>query len=136
MPDRKIELARLEITNPEDPNRPGKTTLDVELRYDLGGSNMFSGRSEPRGYYLSVSPITRSHDGNWKSYSGFSGVKQCVQPATRFSKRELALLAQFVLAGEVYPPTRRPRLRQGDLHPRRRANPSHRLIRAVTDGRG
>ena len=101
MKDRNIELVRLDITNPEDPNRPGKTTLDVEVYYDLGGPNYFTGGNSPRGYYLSVSPVTRN--GAWKSYLGFSGVKQCIQPANRFSQKVLEQIAATALQHEVYP---------------------------------
>lgn len=35
------------------------THLKIELYYDLGGMNYFTGRAENRGYYLSVTPVER-----------------------------------------------------------------------------
>ncbi len=103
MSERTIELARLEITNPEDPNRPGtKTTLDVEVYYSLGGANFFTGGTDTRGYFLSVSPIARHGEG-WKSFLSFSGVKVLLQPANRFSQKVLEQVAATALQSEVYP---------------------------------
>jgi len=101
MSDRKIELTRLEITNPEDPDRPGKTTLDVVVYYDLGGPNYFTDGNSPRGYYLRVSPITRRD--SWNSYVGFSGVKILLQAADRFSQKVLEQVAATALQHEMYP---------------------------------
>ena len=41
-------------------NAPGITHLKIELYYDLGGYNCFTGKNEPRAYYLSVTPVERS----------------------------------------------------------------------------
>ncbi len=37
---------------------PGKE-LQINVYYDKGGINMFSGKNEPRGYWLSVRPVER-----------------------------------------------------------------------------
>jgi hypothetical protein len=66
------------------------THLKVEVYYAMGGMNYFSGRSEARGIYISVSPVTRTlFDGkHWtESYKGFSGTKQHVKEMNRFSQK-------------------------------------------------
>lgn len=60
------------------------THIKCELYYNLGGINYFTYKEEPRGYYVSVSPVTRS--GNCESYMGFSGIKKCVLEVKRASK--------------------------------------------------
>lgn len=62
-----------------------KTFLKCELYYSLGGMNYFTGRTEARGYYVSVSPVKRS-DG-WESYTAFSGWKKCVVECARKGKK-------------------------------------------------
>ncbi len=64
-------------------------TLEVSVYYHLGGMNYFSSRSEPRGYYLSVTPVkVTKHDGGYvsKQYTAFSGTKICLVEAKRFSQ--------------------------------------------------
>jgi hypothetical protein len=65
--------------------------IEVELYYNIGGMNYFSGTSEPRGLYLSVTPVTVTSAGGFKtrSYSAFSGVKTLVKELKRFSKKSL-----------------------------------------------
>lgn len=66
------------------------THLKVEIYYSMGGMNYFSGRSEARGIYISVSPVTRTlHEGKFwtESYKGFSGTKQHVKEMNRFSQK-------------------------------------------------
>ncbi len=66
------------------------THLKVEIYYTMGGMNYFSGRSEARGIYISVSPVTRTlHEGKFwtESYKGFSGTKQHVKEMNRFSQK-------------------------------------------------
>ena len=68
-------------------------TLRVKLMYDIGGMNYFSGKSERRGLYLSVTPLTISKSScgkfNTTSYTGFSGSKMFVKEMKRFSKKTL-----------------------------------------------
>ena len=70
---------------------PAKVThLRIELYYRLGGMNYFTGRTENRGYYLSVTPVERRiSDGGYTSESctAFSGIKQNVKEVTRKSKK-------------------------------------------------
>lgn len=62
-----------------------KTFLKCELYYSLGGMNYFTGRTEARGYYVSVSPVERSN--GWESYTAFSGWKKCVVECARKGKK-------------------------------------------------
>lgn len=70
---------------------PAKVThLKIELYYDLGGMNYFTGRAENRGYYLSVSPVTRGTSAGGfssESYTAFTGIKQNIKQVTRKSAK-------------------------------------------------
>lgn len=71
---------------------PAREVLEVRLSYGLGGMNFFTGTTEPRGYYLHVSPITKSEARGFQmtGFTLFSGIKKLVQPAARFSEKTLA----------------------------------------------
>lgn len=62
------------------------THLKCELYYELGGINYFTYTDEPRGYYVSVTPVKRSN--GFESYTMFTGYKQLVQPCSRKSKKQ------------------------------------------------
>jgi hypothetical protein len=66
--------------------------VDVEVYYNKGGMNYFTGSVERRGYYLSIQPLTKYNNGY--SYTAFTGVKQLVREAGRFSSK---VLAEFVV---------------------------------------
>jgi hypothetical protein len=79
---------------------PAKVThLRTEIYYAMGGMNYFTGKAEPHGYYVSVSPVTRSTSSGgfmMESYTGFTGAKQCIKEVTRKSKKaEAEALAAF-----------------------------------------
>jgi hypothetical protein len=61
--------------------------LEVDLDYQLGGWNYFTGVKEPRGLYLGCTPIEKG-DG-FRSFVGFSGTKILVKEMSRFSKKQL-----------------------------------------------
>lgn len=69
----------------------GVTHLKAEIYYSLGGINYFTYKNEPRGYYMSISPVQReTRDyGTMESYTAFSGLKQCVLPVQRKSQKKL-----------------------------------------------
>lgn len=73
------------------PNR--EQELKIEVRYNKGGVNYFQSKVEERGYYLSVSPVVRTHSEGYtvESYVGFSGVKKLILPAKRQSDKQYAL---------------------------------------------
>ena len=67
------------------------THLKAEIYYSLGGTNVFTYKNEPRGYYMSISPVTRENKGycTMESYTAFSGLKQCVLTVTRKSQKKM-----------------------------------------------
>lgn len=70
------------------PNSPQE--LKIEVRYNKGGMNYFTYKDEERGYYLSVTPVTRSKGEGYttESYVGFSGIKKLVLPVARQSEKQ------------------------------------------------
>lgn len=65
------------------------THIKIELYYDLGGANYFTGTQEDRGYYLSVTPVERRNNGNYATerYIGFTGIKQNIKKVKRKSAK-------------------------------------------------
>lgn len=63
--------------------------LKCKLYYSLGGMNYFTYKNEPRGYYVSVSPVERTTDYGFamESYVAFSGYKKCVVTCARKGKK-------------------------------------------------
>lgn len=59
--------------------------LKIETYYSLGGTNVFTGRIETRGYCLSVVPVERN--GNCESFTAFTGIKQVIKPVKRKSQK-------------------------------------------------
>jgi len=54
------------------------TELKIEVYYSLGGFNFGTYREDPRGYWLSVSPVSRSEQNGIKceSFMLFAGLKK------------------------------------------------------------
>lgn len=67
------------------------THLKAELLYDLGGYNMFTGKYECRGYYMSVRPVKRRDNGGCftESFKLPSGKKQCILEVARQSTKKM-----------------------------------------------
>lgn len=65
------------------------THLKVETYYNLGGVNYFTYKQEARGYYISVSPVTRERRNGctMESYTAFTGTKQLIKAVTRKSAK-------------------------------------------------
>lgn len=63
------------------------THLKAQIYYALGGHNEFTSKIERRGYYISVSPVQKN--GCSESYVAFTGLKQCVIPVKRQSKKKM-----------------------------------------------
>lgn len=59
--------------------------IKIELYYDLGGMNYFTGRTKPRGYYLTVYPIERAR--GCESFTAFTGISECITECKRQSKK-------------------------------------------------
>lgn len=65
------------------------THLKVEIYYSLGGYNVWNGKQESRGYYLSVTPVECSNHSGYmmESFVAFSGIKELIKPVTRKSQK-------------------------------------------------
>lgn len=61
--------------------------IRVEVYYNMGGWNYFSGKQEARGLWLSISPLQVSERST--IYQGWSGQKMFVKRMARFSAKVL-----------------------------------------------
>lgn len=70
-------------------NPANYTHLKVEVYYSLGGMNYFTSKIEPRGYYISVTPVERSFTNGvaTETVTAFTGIKECIKPVSRKSKK-------------------------------------------------
>jgi hypothetical protein len=84
-----------EIKIKDMPTTTENQVLEVRLRYEMGGANYFSGTTSRRGYYLGVTPVTRSTSEGigFRSYKMFSGIKALIKEAARFNQKELERIA-------------------------------------------
>ena len=64
----------------------GATHLQVTVSYTIGGRNYVSGGVTPRGFYVSVIPVTKR--GSVISYIAFTGYNQLIMTAARFSEKQ------------------------------------------------
>jgi hypothetical protein len=80
------------------------TELKIQVYYSKGGMNYFQGVNEPRGYYLSVSPVERVKGDGYttESSTAFSGVKRLVLETKRSSDKAFQ---QAIKDAEVYIPS-------------------------------
>lgn len=69
--------------------RHGITHIETRVYYDLGGFNFFTGQSEARGYYLSVSPVEYSCENGHISvgFTAFTGYKYLLKEVARQSEK-------------------------------------------------
>ena len=72
----------------------------IEVYYNVGGANYFTGRSEARGYYISIQPLKVGK--NFTSFTGFTGVKELVEEANRFSQKKLESIAESISEETFY----------------------------------
>lgn len=68
------------------------THLDVEVYYSKGGANYISGGTTPRGYYLSVTPVT--HKNGMVSTVLFTGMKRLLMQTNRYSAKQFEQAVQ------------------------------------------
>ena len=63
--------------------------VKVETYYSLGGMNYFTYKVEPRGYYLSITPVERVDHGGYitESCAALSGYKMLLKEVKRKSKK-------------------------------------------------
>lgn len=62
--------------------------LEVSVYYTKGGMSYFTGQVSPRGYYLSVRPVTLGN--GMVSFDLFSGCKKLILEANRYSDKQFA----------------------------------------------
>jgi len=77
-------------SQPKITHYEGDQAYQIEVSYDLGGMNYFTGNINPRGYSLSVRPVAiTEREGGYRvvSYKGFSGVRYFLKGVTRKSKK-------------------------------------------------
>lgn len=75
--------------------------VEVSVSFQQGGLNYFNYKTEPKGYYFSVTPV--EHKGNGiRSFVLGSGVKVLMESAKRFSQKRLCELSQTVTQHERY----------------------------------
>lgn len=88
-------------------NNGTKTThIKLEVYYSLGGMNYWTYKNEPRGYYLSVTPVERSVSSGgfmMEGFTAFSGTKVLVKEVKRKGKKsaEEALKKAEVMKNEL-----------------------------------
>ena len=61
--------------------------IEVHIGYELGGHSYFTYQVEPRGLYLSATPVEKSE--GFRSFTAFSGTKVLYKSTKRFSQKEL-----------------------------------------------
>ena len=66
----------------------GASHLEVAVYYTKGGVNLLSGGTTPRGYYLSVRPVTMRN--GMVSFDLFSGRSQLLFETSRFTAKQFA----------------------------------------------
>lgn len=78
------------------------THIKIEIYYNLGGYNCFTCKTEQRGYYLSVVPVTRERRDGYtlESFAAFTGTKQLLKSVTRKSAKAEKDAEQLALAVE------------------------------------
>lgn len=67
-------------------NAEKNTHLEIQVYYSLGGMNYFTYKTEERGYYIKVTPVIKK--GYCTTTTAFSGIKQCMIPCNRQSKKK------------------------------------------------
>ena len=71
-------------------NTNKSTHLEINTYYSLGGVSYATYKNEPRGYYISVTPIELNNSRGYTmiSTTAFSGVKRCMIECSRQSKKK------------------------------------------------
>lgn len=92
MSNRKRKIIDLVVGEGEDVlHRPVRKVIEIDISYTLGGQNYFTGRVDPRGYFVHVRPVDLGEDG-FRSFMLFSGYKMLVKSADRYSEKTLYLM--------------------------------------------
>jgi hypothetical protein len=76
----------------------GATHLEVSVYYDKGGMNYFTDQVSPRGYYLSVRPVTLGP--HTVSFDMHSGCKRLILETKRYSDKQFNTAIEMAKAHE------------------------------------
>lgn len=76
-------------------DNPEVNVLRLTLEYRIGGHNYFTGSNNPRGLFLSCTPLHVAQKDGYRStsYRGFSGTNMHVKDMKRFSQKTLDTFA-------------------------------------------
>ncbi len=91
---------KLEHLIPLAPNGQKRTHISLEVRYCKGGLNYTTYREDPRGIYLSATPIgieVRT-DCEIRQYSAFSGIGAFLEEAKRLNQKRVQTVFDEVVA--------------------------------------
>lgn len=72
--------------------------LQVSVYYSKGGVNYFSGQVTPRGYYISVRPVTLGN--GMISFDLFAGRSQLLLETNRYSEKQFTKAVEIAAAFE------------------------------------
>ena len=75
------------------------THLEISVGYDLGGHSYFTGQTSPRGYYLSVRPVTVGN--NMVSFDLMAGRRKFLLATSRFSQKQLRYAVELAKGYEA-----------------------------------
>ena len=90
---KRIVLEKIPTTKPN-------TFLRVEVYYEIGGLNYFSGGTRKRGYWLSVTPI--EEQGDFTCTTAFSGTCDLLEETKRFSAKRLQEVVNQLSGKSIY----------------------------------
>ena len=66
----------------------GATHIEVSVYYSKGGMSYFTGKTSPRGYYVSAKPVTKKE--NSVSFMLFDGVGHLLFDTARYSTKQFS----------------------------------------------
>ena len=78
-------INKIERTYKASHETKNANVIIASIYYNKGGANFYSYKNEERGYYFSIIP--EEQRGCMHIYEGFSGVKTCILPVNRQSKK-------------------------------------------------
>lgn len=90
MKEHKCYIERSDLNN--------GSRLEVSVYYTKGGMSAFTGQVSPRGYYLSVRPVTLGK--GTVSFDLFSGCKRFILKANRYSDKQFSKAVEMAEAFE------------------------------------
>lgn len=77
----------------ENNNLQDATHIEVSVSYSKGGLSYITGKTSPRGYYISVTPVTKNDD--MVSFILFTGYRQLLFEADRYSAKQFEVAVEM-----------------------------------------